>query len=127
MLRLARLSVRRPKWSLAAWLLVVIALGLIGLGVTGSLSPTKTTVAGTQSARAQHLATDRFGPSVLVPILLEGPKAQLDRQGPALVRALAKRSDTRVLSAWDAGDAGKQMRPRATAALILAAVARTRT
>ena len=125
MIRLARSSVRHPRWSLLAWVVVAVALSAIGLGVTSSLSPSITTVTGTQSARAEHLATSQFGPSVLVPILLEGPKAQLDRQGPALVRALAKRPDTRVLSAWDAGAAGKSLRPRPDAAVVLAAVARS--
>jgi hypothetical protein len=32
---------------------------------------------------------------VLVPILIEGPAAQLDRQGPKLVVALSRRADTR--------------------------------
>jgi RND superfamily putative drug exporter len=125
MLRLARLSVRRPRLSLLAWMLVAVTLSLVGLGVTGSLSPTDTTVAGSQSARAEHLARAQFGPSVLVPILLEGPRASLDRQGPALVRALGVRRDTRVLSAWDGGDVGKQLRAGPEAAMVLAAVART--
>jgi RND superfamily putative drug exporter len=124
-IRLARLSVRRPRLSLITWLIVAGALSLIGLGVTGSLTPTITTVAGTQSARAEHLAKSQFGPSVLVPILLEGPPRALDRQGPVLVRTLGARRDTRVLSAWDTGPAGEQLRPRRNAAVVLAAVART--
>src|SRR5690349_2817387 len=105
MISLAKLSVRRPKAALAAWLIVGIALALIGLNVEKSLSPTITVVKGTESARAEKLAGAKFGPTQLVPILLEGPKGQLNRQGPALVAALAKRPHTRVLSAWDAGTA----------------------
>jgi putative drug exporter of the RND superfamily len=111
--------------SLLVFGAVAVALSLIGLGISSSLSPTITVVPGTQSSRAQHLADAHFGPSVLVPIMLEGPAQQLDRQGPVLVRALAARSDTRVLSAWDAGAAGKQLRPRPTAATIVASVAAT--
>ena len=125
MIHLARISVKHPLISLFVALVVTAALGVVGVGVTDSLSPTRTTVAGSSSARAEHLAKSQFGPSVLVPILLEGPKAQLDRQGPALVRVLAARKDTRVLSAWDSGDAGKQLRPNPQAAMVLAAVARS--
>ena len=123
MYRLAHLAIRRPVAALVTALVIVAALTAIGLGVSSSLSPSITTVPGTESSHAQHLADAHFGPSVLVPILLEGPSAQLDRQGPALVRALGRRPDTRVLSAWDSGATGRQLRPRPTAATIVASVA----
>ena len=123
--RLARLAIRRPTAALLVAFVVVGALTAIGLGVASSLSPSVTTVPGTESSHAQHLAEAEFGPSVLVPILLEGPSQQLDRQGPALVRALGKRGDTRVLSAWDSGTAGRQLRPRPGAAMVVASVAAT--
>ena len=125
MISLARLSIRRPKASLAVWLIVGVGLSLIGFGVSKSLSTTITVVPGTQSARAEKLAGAKFGPTQLVPILLEGPKAQLNRQGPPLVSALAKRAHTRVLSAWDAGTASPGLRPRPTAAMIIVSVDRT--
>jgi putative drug exporter of the RND superfamily len=125
MISLAKLSVRRPKAALAAWLIVGIALALIGLNVEKSLSPTITVVKGTESARAEKLAGAKFGPTQLVPILLEGPKGQLNRQGPALVAALAKRPHTRVLSAWDAGTASASLRPKPTAAMIVVSVDRS--
>ena len=125
MIHLARLSIRRPGAALTAWGILALVLILIGSGITSSLSPSVTTVTGTQSSHAQDLAKSKFGPSVLVPILLEGPKAQLDRQGPALVRALNKRTDTRVMSAWDGGSTAATLRPKPTAAMIVAAVAQT--
>jgi len=71
---LARFSIRRPNVSLAAWLVVAVALSVIGLGVAGTLSPSITVVPGTQSSRAEQLASAQFGPTQLVPILIEGPK-----------------------------------------------------
>ena len=125
MLRLAELSIRRPRLSLLAWAAVVIALSAVGWGVTGALSPSVVVVSGSESSRAQKLADSQFGPSVMVPILLTGPQDQIDRQGPGLVRRLTLRKDTRVLSAWDSGDAAKALRPRPDAAMIVAAVAAT--
>jgi RND superfamily putative drug exporter len=125
MLHLARFSARRPFVSIAVWLAVAAALSAIGLGVSSALSPTIVVVPGSETSRAVHLAESNFGPSVLVPVLLEGPKAQLDRQGPALVKALAARRDTRVLSAWDIGDAGTSLRPDATHAMLVASVSQT--
>jgi putative drug exporter of the RND superfamily len=125
MLRLARFSTRRPFVAFAAWFTVAAILAAIGLGVSHSLSPTIVVVPGSETARAEQLAESNFGPSVLVPIMLEGPKAQLNAQGPKLVKALAARRDTRVLSAWDIGDTGAALRPDATHAMIVASVAQT--
>jgi X-X-X-Leu-X-X-Gly heptad repeat protein len=116
MISLAKLSIRRPKAALCGWLLVAIALVTIGFGVSGTMSPSITVVKGTESARAQKLADQAFGPTQLVPILLEGPKAELNRVGPRLVVALNKRPHTRLLSAWDAGTAAAGLRPRPTGA-----------
>jgi putative drug exporter of the RND superfamily len=124
-LTLARMSVRRPKSALAGWLLVAVVLTLIGFGVNNALSPSVTVVPGTQSSRAQQLANAQFGPTQLMPILLEGSKAQLNAQGPKLVVALAKRPNTRVLSAWDAGTASAGLRPDATHAMIVVSVDRS--
>ncbi len=79
MIRLARFSTRRPFASLAIWLAVAAALAAIGLGVSSSLSPTIVVVPGSETARAEHLAESNFGPSVLVPVMLEGPKAAPSR------------------------------------------------
>lgn len=125
MLRLARLSIRHPRPALAAFAVLALFLALVGMGVTGSLSPSITVVEGTDSSRAEHLAEAEFGPSVLVPILLEGPQAQVDEQGPVLVKRLADRPDIRVLSAWDGGDTAKELRPAKDKAMIVASVAKT--
>ncbi len=109
---------------LAASLVVAVVLGAIGLGVSHSLSPSIVVVPGTESARAQSLANAKFGPTQLVPILLQGPAAQLDHQGPRLVKALSRRPHTRTLSAWDAGAASEGLRPSATASMIVVSVDR---
>jgi uncharacterized membrane protein YdfJ with MMPL/SSD domain len=119
-----RLSIRRPKLALVAWLATAAILTLIGFGVSSTMSPSITVVPGTQSSRPQQLANAQFGPSQLVPILLEGPKAQLDRQAPKLVVALTKRAHTRVLSAWDAGSASAGLRPKPNAAMMVVSVDR---
>jgi putative drug exporter of the RND superfamily len=125
MISLAKFSIRRPRAALTMWLVVAVTLTLIGFGVSNTLSPTITVVPGTQSSRATQLANATFGPSQLIPIMLEGPKAQLNKQGPNLVRALAKRANTRVLSAWDAGTASAGLRPTPNAAMMVVSVDRS--
>ena len=55
MLRLARLSIRRPIRALAAWALIAGALARVGLGVSHSLSPSVTVVRGSEPSRAEQL------------------------------------------------------------------------
>ena len=88
MIRLAELSIRRPKAALVCWGVFAAVFIAIGLGVTDRLSPTMTFVPGTESTRAEDLAEAEFGPSTLVPVLLTGPQRQLDRQGPIVVHEL---------------------------------------
>jgi uncharacterized membrane protein YdfJ with MMPL/SSD domain len=74
MITLAKLSIRRPKAALAAWLAIAVTLTLIGLGVSSALSPSITVVPGTQSSRAQQLANAQFGPSQLIRSCSRAPK-----------------------------------------------------
>jgi putative drug exporter of the RND superfamily len=124
-IRLAHASIRHPKLALSVWGALAAIFIALGLGVTDRLSPTMTFVPGTESTRAEEVTETEFGPSTLVPILLTGPQKQLDRQGPIVVKELISRADTRVLSAWDAGETGEALRPSKTEAMILASVART--
>jgi RND superfamily putative drug exporter len=52
-------------------------------------------------------------------ILLDGPERALDRQGPALVRALRRRPGVTTLSPWDRGSV-QRLRPGPGRALIIA-------
>ena len=124
MISLAKFSIRHPKTALIGWLIAAGLLIWIGFGVSKTMSPSVTVVKGTESARAQQLADQQFGPTQLVPILLEGQKAQLNTVGPKLVVALTKRPHTRVLSAWDAGSASATLRPNPNAAMIVVSVDR---
>lgn len=124
MIRLANAAIRRPAVALTASILAAAVLVVLGFGLDDRLSPTMTSKPGTEATQAQEVAEAEFGPSTLVPILLVGPRDQVDRQGPVLVRSLARRPDTRVLSAWDAGEVGSQLRPSPREAMIVASVAR---
>jgi RND superfamily putative drug exporter len=96
---------RRPGRTLAVTLLCVGVLGVLGLGVEDRLQPTSLTVPGTASARGQALADANFGQSSPFAILLRGPAAAIEHQGPGLVAALRRRSDALVISPWEDGPA----------------------
>jgi putative drug exporter of the RND superfamily len=112
------LTLRRPRATLAVALAFIVALAVLGLHVESRLKPTTLAVPGTSSAKGNALLREHFGDSAPFAILLRGPAAALDRQGPALIEAL--RSDPKVttLSPWD-GSSLRRLRPRPGQALIL--------
>jgi RND superfamily putative drug exporter len=59
-----------------------------------------------------------FGDSAPFAILLQGPAGALDRQGPALVRALRREPGASTLSPWDRGHLAR-LRPSRRKALVL--------
>jgi RND superfamily putative drug exporter len=110
--------VRRAVVGLAVVLVSCVALGIAGLGVEDRLEPTSLIVPGTASARGQSLAEEHFGPSSPFAILLRGPAASLERQGPSLVRALRRDPAVAVVSPWDRGAVGF-LRPGPRKAIVL--------
>jgi RND superfamily putative drug exporter len=111
--------VRRPRRTLAALAVPIVLLALLGLGLDGRLSPSSLNIPGTEASRANAMLEAHFGPSAPFPILLQGPPAALDRQGPRLVRALRAEPGVTTLSPWDRGDVAR-LRPGPRSALIVA-------
>jgi RND superfamily putative drug exporter len=110
---------RHPRRVLAAVALPVVVLSLLGIGLDGRLSPSTLDIPGTSASRAEAMLRDHFGPSAPFPILLRGPSAEIERQGPALVRALRRDPRVTTLSPWDRG-AVARLRPSPRRALIIA-------
>jgi len=108
-----------PRAVLAIAGLLLVALGLIGTGVEGRLDPTTLNVSGTASSKASKLLREHFGDSARFAILLQGPPAAIDNQGPRLVKALRAEAGVTTLSPWDRGSVGR-LRPNPRKALILA-------
>jgi RND superfamily putative drug exporter len=103
--------------AVAAALLLV--LGVLGAGVEDKLSPTSLEIPGSASARANRMLREHFGESAPFVILLRGPARQLDRQGPALIRALRRDPAVTTLSPWDRG-AVQRLRPGPRRAIVIA-------
>jgi RND superfamily putative drug exporter len=102
----------------AAVILSCLALGVLGLRVEGRLSPTSLGVPGTTASNGEALAQSHFGDSSPFVVLLRGPAAAIDRQGPKLVETLRRRDDATVISPWDRGTLGA-LRPNRDKVLVL--------
>jgi putative drug exporter of the RND superfamily len=113
------LTLRHPRAVLAVALLILVALGAIGTGVEGKLEPTTLNIPGTESSRSNALLRQHFGASMPFAILLQGPPAEIDRQGPALIRALRRDPRVTTISPWDRGSVVR-LRPTPRRALVLA-------
>jgi putative drug exporter of the RND superfamily len=112
------LALRRPRALLAVAFASIAVLAVIGQGVQDELRPTSLNVPGTDSGNASDLVHRYFGDTAPFAILLQGPPAELDRQGPALIRKLRTDPDVTTVSPWDKGSVGN-LRPSPRKALIL--------
>jgi RND superfamily putative drug exporter len=113
------LSLRRPQAVLIAALAAIVALGLVGFGVEEKLQPTSLSVPGTESGKASELVEQHFGDTAPFAILLQGPPAELDRQGPALIRKLRTDPEVSTVSPWDKGSVDNLRRgPRKALILV---------
>jgi RND superfamily putative drug exporter len=120
--RFLTFGVRHPRTALSSWLVVIGVLAFIGLGVGHSLSGANLLIPGSESAREAQLLNQEFGQDVSAPILLSGPSAALNAQGPKLAARLGKLSGAEVVSAWNGGSLGHGLRRSPTQALVLVAV-----
>ena len=110
---------RHPREILLVAAIVLAALAVIGTGVDSRLDPTTLDVSGSSSARADTMLEEHFGPTAPFAILLRGPAAALEEQGPRLVHALREEPNVTTLSPWDKGSV-EGLRPNPEKALILA-------
>jgi RND superfamily putative drug exporter len=95
-----------------------LVLGVAGLRVEDQLSPLSLSVPGTSAENGEELAESHFGESSPFVVLLRGPAAELDRQGPGLVATLRREPAATVISPWDRGALGA-LRPGRRKALVL--------
>ena len=98
--------------------LVLAVLGVIVANVEERLDPTTLDVPGTKSFEGNALLREHFGDSAPFAVMLQGPPAAINRQGPALIRDLRRDPRVTTLSPWDRGNVS-QLRPDPRKALIL--------
>jgi putative drug exporter of the RND superfamily len=117
--RRSALGVRRPRTVLAVAASALAVLAVTGNGVEEKLEPTSLSVPGTESQRGDDLLAAHFGNSAPFAILLQGPEAAIERQGPRLIADLLRDEAASVLSPWTRGPGLGQLRPDPRTALIL--------
>ena len=80
--------------------------------------PLDLSISGTRSAEGEELAEEHFGDATQFAILLTGPAAEIERQGPPLVRELRSDPAATGIPPWDRGTV-TALRPGPRRALII--------
>jgi RND superfamily putative drug exporter len=116
----AELVTRRPRTTLALWALVMGLLAMRGAGLDERLSTQPLYVDGTSTQRAHAIVAREFGSEDAIVVMLRGPAAAIDRQGPDLAAKLEGRPGTLVVSPWDSKGTIDGLRPKpGIAALVV--------
>jgi putative drug exporter of the RND superfamily len=113
------IAFRHPRRVLAVAFLAIVVLSAFGFSLNERLKPATLEINGTPVHQANGMLRRYFGDSAIFPILLQGPPAQLDAQGPALIRTLREDPKVTTLSPWDRGLVNR-LRPSPRKALIIA-------
>jgi len=100
--RLGRFAARRPIWVLGTWAAVFVIALLTASNARQQIHETDLRIPGSDSARAAQLTEQQFGSTIALAVLLQGPRATVERQGPEIVRQLGQIDGVEVLSPWDA-------------------------
>jgi len=112
------MSLRHPRRALAVAAILIAALSIFGFSLEEKLRPSSVEISGTSTAKANALLREHFDDTAPFVILLQGPDAAIERQGPALVRTLRQDPQVTTLSPWDRGSVS-QLRPSPREALIV--------
>ena len=107
---------RHPRRTLAAALLVIVALVAYGFSLEEKLTPSSLDIGGTKVHDANGMLRQYFGDTAPFAILLQGKPAAIDRQGPALIRNFRRDPKATTLSPWDVGTVGLREGPLTGAA-----------
>jgi putative drug exporter of the RND superfamily len=118
--RVARLVAARPRFVIGAWLLVMLSLAGLGLGLADRLVTQPIYVNGSESKHAHELALREFGHEEAFVVVLRGPAAGVEAQGPRLAERIDSLPRTLVVSPWATGEeAISDLRPKPGVATLL--------
>jgi RND superfamily putative drug exporter len=119
MARVGVLIGRRPRRVLAAWLVVVAVLSLVGLGLEDKLFTRAIYLDGTPTKEEHQVAVRAFGHENSVVVMLRGPRKQVEEQGRRLEARFEALPRSVVFSPWGRGGSIEGLRPRPGVAALL--------
>jgi RND superfamily putative drug exporter len=119
---IGQLVSRRPRTIVVVWFVVLGILAAQGLGLASKVSSAPVFVDGSETEREHTVSLQEFGSDSALVVMLRGPHAAVEREGPALVNRLEAIPSTLVNSPWGAHQTLGGLRPNPrTAALVVSA------
>lgn len=119
---LSGLLTRHPRLALAAWVILVVVLGLAGRNLAGQLEAHPLYIDGTEANTAHEVTLRQFGSDESMVVALRGPRGAVTRQGKVLAGRIDSLPKTVVVSPWSSGTAISGLRPSPGAAGIVVRV-----
>jgi RND superfamily putative drug exporter len=107
---------------LAAWVLAVLVLAVVGRNLVDHLHPHPLYIEGTQAKQAHEITLRQFGSDESMVVALSGPRAAVARQGKELATRIDSLPEALVVSPWSAGGAIGGLEPRPGVAGIVVRV-----
>ncbi|HET7591264.1 MAG TPA: MMPL family transporter [Solirubrobacterales bacterium] len=123
----ADLVVAHPRWIVAVWVLVIGGLSIAGKSLEGDVSTRPIYVSGGAAERAHEIARREFGDEEALVVMLHGPSAAVERQGPRLVESLRTLPKTLVISPWSSNGTIEGLHPKPGVAAVLVSIGQTST
>lgn len=114
---LVSIAIAKPRTVLAVWFSLVGVLALVGLGVESKLHRSDLVVPGTATEETLRSLEPEFGQSFDEIVVLKGPRAAVDAQGPTLTGRLDRIPGVSLLAPWLGSN--DSLRPRRDTALIV--------
>jgi RND superfamily putative drug exporter len=118
----AGLVTGRPKLVIGGWLVGLVLLAAQGVGIEDKVETGPIFIDGSETQREHTVSVREFGSDTALIVMLRGPAAAIDRQGPTLVRRLDALPETLVNSPWDSTQAIGGLRPRPEVAGLVVSV-----
>ncbi len=118
----ADLVVAHPRWVVSIWVLVISVLALFGKNLENDVSTRPIYVGGSAAERAHEISQHEFGNEEALVLMLRGPVAKVEQEGPQLVKSLGEVPHTLVISPWSSKGSIKGLHPKPGVAAILVSI-----
>jgi putative drug exporter of the RND superfamily len=118
------LLTRHPRFAFFSWLVLVLALGMVGRNLADHLEPHLLNIPGTEANQAHEITLRQFGSDESMVVALRGPPAAVESQGKRLAAQIDAQPGTIVVSPWSLEKVIDGLRPEPDVAGIVIRVGR---
>jgi RND superfamily putative drug exporter len=120
--KIASFATRRSRLVIGVWIVVVVALAVLGKDLDHTLTIHPMFANGSASERAHEISQREFGGDNAMVVMLRGPQAAVERQGRDLANSFDATPGMLTISPWARGASIDGLSPRPGVAAIVVRV-----